>query len=323
MSLPQFTSHATAEEVGASLREEMSGKNVLLTGTSMNGIGFEIARVLAQHVDILYIAGHNSERLKLVEESLKREAPFTDIRPLSSISPPSPPSAKPQPKSIRTPNHFMHVIIHNAAAPIGPFKLTTDGLESQIATDHIGPFLLTKLLTAKLLSGATATYTPRVILTSSVSAVLGAGVDFAIIGRADPENYHPVNAYFQAKAAAALQAIALSKRSGGKINAYSVHPGAVFTNLMQHEESLESLKQIGLLDADGQPTQPEQYKSISHGAATTLVAAFDRTLNGHPGAYLSDCKIANDQLPAACSSVENAERLWTLTEELIGEEFVF
>jgi short-subunit dehydrogenase involved in D-alanine esterification of teichoic acids len=39
---------------------------VLITGTSLNGIGFETARVLAKHANIVFITGHNSDRLKLI-----------------------------------------------------------------------------------------------------------------------------------------------------------------------------------------------------------------------------------------------------------------
>ncbi|KAF8193884.1 hypothetical protein K438DRAFT_1969180 [Mycena galopus ATCC 62051] len=39
--------------------------------------------------------------------------------------------------------HYSQVLVNNAAAVIGPFKLTVDGLESQMAINHVGHFLLT------------------------------------------------------------------------------------------------------------------------------------------------------------------------------------
>lgn len=117
------------------------------------------------------------------------------------------------------------MLIHNAAAAIGSFKLTSDGLESQIGTDHVGPFLLTKLLTPKLLASATSTYTPRVVFVASAAHAFGSGVNFATIASPDEGKYNSGDAYFQAKSANILTAIELSKRSGGKINAYSLHPG--------------------------------------------------------------------------------------------------
>ncbi|KAJ7727974.1 hypothetical protein DFH07DRAFT_999129 [Mycena maculata] len=50
-------------------------------------------------------------------------------------------------------------VLNNAAAAIGPFKLTVDGPESQIAVNHVRHFLFTKLVLPKLLATKTATYT--------------------------------------------------------------------------------------------------------------------------------------------------------------------
>ncbi|KAF8215231.1 hypothetical protein K438DRAFT_1955221 [Mycena galopus ATCC 62051] len=61
----------------------------------------------------------------------------------------------------------LQILVHNAAAVGDKLKLTIDGFESQIATDHIGPFLLTKLLVLKLLAARSASYTPRVVVVSS------------------------------------------------------------------------------------------------------------------------------------------------------------
>lgn len=117
------------------------------------------------------------------------------------------------------------MLIHNAAAAIGPFKLTVDGLESQFATDHVGPFLFTKLLAPKLLAATTPTYTPRVVFVGSAAHAFGTGVDFSSLENPEPEKYGASLAYFQAKSANILTAIELSKRSKGAINAYSLHPG--------------------------------------------------------------------------------------------------
>jgi NAD(P)-dependent dehydrogenase (short-subunit alcohol dehydrogenase family) len=117
------------------------------------------------------------------------------------------------------------VLIHNAAAAIGPFKLTIDSLESQFGTDHVGPFLLTKLLAPKLIAATTPSYTPRVVFVASAAHAFGTGIDFASLEHQDPTKYNPSLAYFQAKSANILTAIELSKRSKGAINAYSLHPG--------------------------------------------------------------------------------------------------
>ncbi|KAJ7863514.1 NAD-P-binding protein [Mycena olivaceomarginata] len=322
MSHPAFSFNTTAEEVATIFAAQIRGKNVLITGTSLNGIGFETARVLAKHANLVIITGHNSNRLKLAEENIKRELPSANIRPLildlSSLS-----SVRKAAAEVDALPEPLHVIIHNAAATIGLFTLTVDNLESQIATDHISPFLFTKLLAPKLLAARTAHYIPRVVFVSSVGHGLGTGVNFETLGQPDEARYEPMEAYFQAKAANVLCAIELSKRSGGQINAYSLHPGAIYTNITQKGEGIAGLQKLGYLDSDGLPSNDKEFKTMGQGAATTVAAALDPRLDDTPGAYLADCVVANELVAPHCLDSANAERLWTMTEEIIGEKFAF
>ncbi|KAJ7505845.1 NAD-P-binding protein, partial [Mycena galericulata] len=310
-SLPTFSSNTTADEVATALNEDIQGKNVLITGTSLNGIGFETVRVLARYANTIMITGYNSERYvcMLVVESVKREVPSADLRPilvdLSALA-----SVRHAAAQVNSYSEPLHVLIHNAAAPIGPFKLTEDNFEHQMATNHIGPFLLTKLLAPKILAAKTPNYTPRVVFVSSFGHGLS-GVNWRTFVRPDPAKYEPADAYFQAKAANVLCARELSRRSKGRINAYSLHPGAI-----------APLQRAGVLGPDGLPSG-DGIKTIPQGAATTVVAAFDPRIDDHPGAYLCDCKLANELVSPPCADSANANKLWNLTEEVIEETFTF
>jgi len=144
-------------------------------------------------------------------------------------------------------------------------------------------------------------------------------------GHSTPSVNHPrLDAYSQAKAANVLTAIELSKRSKGQVNAYSVHPGSVYTNILQHKEAVACFQAIGALGTDGLPMdEVYTWKTIPQGAATTVVAAFDPSLNDKPGTYLSDCVAANELIAPPSSDPANAEKLWILTEEIVGETFEF
>ncbi|KAJ6554930.1 hypothetical protein DFH09DRAFT_1493832 [Mycena vulgaris] len=320
---PTFSFTTTAEEVATAFAHEIKGKNVLLTGTSINGIGFETSRAIAKHANLLIITGHNAERLKLAEQAIKQEIASANLRPLildlSSLA-----AVRKAAAEVNAYPEPLHVLIHNAAAPIGLFKLTVDNLESQMATDHIGPFLFTKLLSPKLLATRTADYTPRVVLVSSSGHGFGTGVNFNTFGKPEPAGYEPMEAYYQAKSANVLTAIELSKSSKGQINAYSLHPGSIYTNMMR-EEAVAGLQALGVLGPDGLPHEDKKsnFKTIPQGAATTMVAAFDPGLNDKPGAYLHDCSAANHLIAPPSSDPANAEKLWTLTESIIGETFSF
>ncbi|KAJ7480694.1 hypothetical protein FB451DRAFT_1238238 [Mycena latifolia] len=322
MSLPTFSSSTTADEVATAFASEITGKNVLITGTSLNRIGFETARVIAKHANLVIITGYNAERLKLSEEAIQKDVPSANIHSLlldlSSLT-----AVRKAAAEVNAYAEPLHVLIHNAVASGGPFRLTVDNLECQIATGHIGPFLFTKLLVQKLLAAATAAYVPRVVFVSSHGQAAGTGVNFSTIACPDADKYQIFDAYFQTKAANVLSGIELSRRSKGRIHAYSLHPGLIFTNLYQREESIAAMQAAGVVSPDGKPNPEMQWKTIPQGAATTVVAAFDPRLDAIPGAYLSDCVEANKDLAAHSSDPALAEKLWTVTEEIVGEKFVF
>ncbi|KAF7364716.1 Short-chain dehydrogenase/reductase family protein [Mycena venus] len=325
MSLPTFTPSTTADDVAATFAEQIRGKNVLITGTSINGIGFEAARVLAKYANLVIITGYNSERLRLSEEAIKKDVPSANIRQLildlSSLA-----AVRKAAEEVNTYSEPLHVLIHNAAAP-GEKKmtLTVDGLERQMAVAQIGPFLLTKLLAPKLLAASSTSYTPRVVMVSSDGHRLGSGVNLSTVAHPDPEKHTETDGYYQAKSANILFASELTKRAEGRINAYSLHPGVIYTNIHQKEGAKDILTAAGVLTPEGLPNLdvPYEWKTLGQGAATTVAAAFDTRLDAKPGSYLVDSVEANDQIAPHSSDPECAAKLWTITESIVGEQFTF
>ncbi|CAK5269543.1 unnamed protein product [Mycena citricolor] len=323
MSYPEFHFNTTAEEVATTFAGEIKGKNVIVTGTSINGVGFETARVIARYANLVVITGYNESRLKLAEDAIKNDAPHANIRTLildlSSLA--AVRTAAAQVKAYEEP---IHILINNAAAPVVPFKLTVDGLEYQMATDHFGPFLFTALIAPRLLATKTQNFTPRIVFVSSAGHAECRGVDFETLRKPDSKTYEMFDAHFKAKSANALTAAELSRRSGGKIHSYSLHPGSIMTNITTKEEALEPLKAMKVLLPDGQPnTKDIQWKTIPEGAATSVAAAFDPRLETNPGAYLDDSKVANDKLARHAADPANAAKLWDLSEEIVGIKFDF
>ncbi|KAK7049131.1 short-chain dehydrogenase/reductase family protein [Favolaschia claudopus] len=323
MSLPTFTATTTAEEVLQAFADQVKDKNVLITGTSLNGIGFETARAIAKYANLVIITGYNAERLKLSEDAIKKSVPSANIRPLildlCSLA-----SVRNAAAEVNAYPEPLHVLIHNAAHGGGPFQLTPDGFESQLSTAHIGPFLLTKLLAPKLLSASSSKYTPRVVTISSIGHAHGTGVDLDFLAHPTAEKYTNQSGYFQAKSACILFAAEVGRRSGGRVIGFSLHPGAIYTNLMQKPENQTFMKSIGALKEDGTPNDTQfPFKNMAQGAATTVVAAFDPRIEDQPGSYLVDCVVANDQVAPHSSDPEMAKKLWDATEELLGEKFTF
>ncbi|KAJ7074612.1 hypothetical protein C8F01DRAFT_30837 [Mycena amicta] len=328
-TLPAFDQNSTAQEVASGLKEQITGKNVLITGTSIKGIGFEAARGLAPYANLVIITGYNAERLKLSEEALKKEFPSANIRTLtldlSSLA-----SVRKAAAEVNAYPEPLHVLVHNAAT-MGSYSITEDDIEIQVATAHFGPFLLTKLLAPKLLSTESETFVPRVVYVASQSHARGIeGIDFAKLRRGDPPEEAgttPVlfKRYAEAKTTNILMAGEISRRAKGQLRAYSLHPGVVFTNGFDRPALTPAFRQMGILTEDGGPKENDlvKWKSLPQGAATTLVAAFDPRLDDTPGVYLVDSVAAPEKAAAYATDPETAKKLWDVTEEIIGEKFEF
>ncbi len=132
-------------------------------------------------------------------------------------------------------------------------------------------------------------------------------------------------AYTQSKLANVLHALDLSRRLDGTgVSAFSVHPGVIMTELGRHM----SPQDWEDLQASVPEGQEMTLKSVEQGAATSVWAATSPDLEGRGGMYLEDCQIAGPGVPGGRGGVQayaqdpdEARRLWTLSEELVGQAF--
>lgn len=116
-------------------------------------------------------------------------------------------------------------------------------------------------------------------------------------------------------------------------HAFAVHAGRISTNLqcytkqMIGDEFMEkfdeaSRRVTGMSLADARELDP--YKTLQQGCGTTLRAALDPNLVKE-GVYMNDTLLTTDPkwVKAWATNPDFAERLWTMSEELVGEKFVF
>lgn len=210
----------------------------------------------------------------------------------------------------------LDVLINNAAVMACPYTLTTDGFESQFGIGHLGHFVFTNhlLQDGKIKEGG------RIVNVSSDGHRFG-GIEFKDIGFNNGKDYHEWTAYGQVKTANMLYSLELAKRLQNRnILIFAPHPGVINTNLGRHlnDQILQKL-----FDKDGpkDPNVPEQEgKNLQEGISTHLVSAFDPYLTNYSGAYLEDCSVAKP-LKSFASDPEAAAKLWTLSEEMVGEKF--
>ncbi|KAI1092709.1 NAD(P)-binding protein [Rostrohypoxylon terebratum] len=221
------------------------------------------------------------------------------------------------------------VVINNAAVMATPFELTRDGVERQLAASHLGHFVLTNRILPKILAAGPGA---RVVaLTSSGHRM--SGVRFADPNYGEPGSYTPYDAYGQAKSAVILYAVALNRRLASRgVRAYAVHPGSVRTNLQSHVVQVSQEEMRAMMDKVSQKVmgmplaeyrQKNPWLTLQQGCATTLRAALDPDLVKQEGVYLQDCDLTTDTkwIKEWATDPELAEKLWTLSEELVGEKF--
>jgi NAD(P)-dependent dehydrogenase (short-subunit alcohol dehydrogenase family) len=214
----------------------------------------------------------------------------------------------------------LDILINNAGIMATPERRIAGGFESQFGTNHLGHMLMTCHLAAALAEGA------RVISLSSI------GHRRAPMNFDDPNfEHHPYDkweAYGQAKTANALFAIGLNRRLEPKgVNVYAVHPGGIMTEL-QRDLSHAEMKAFGWIDDEGRVS--ERFKTPAGGASTSVWCATSPLLAEGGGVYCEDCNIAV-AVPADDMSFAGvrpwaidpaaAERLWSLSEDLLGETF--
>jgi NAD(P)-dependent dehydrogenase (short-subunit alcohol dehydrogenase family) len=183
----------------------------------------------------------------------------------------------------------------------------------QFGCNLLGQFLWTARLLPLLLASAPS----RIVNLSSQSHLLS-GVDLD-----DPNyerrEYQKWEAYGQAKSANILFTQELERRFGGRgVHAYAVHPGTIATELGRHMVE-EDFTFISSRQAERPAGGPKTaFKSVEEGAATQVYAATGDDIPG--AAYLADGAVAPYVADHATDG-DVAARLWTLSEELVGEAF--
>lgn len=194
----------------------------------------------------------------------------------------------------------MDLLINNAGVMRCPRTLSTDGIELQLATNHLGHFLLTHLLLDKLKSSAPS----RVVTVSSVAHLRGS-INFADLN--SEQSYDPAVAYDQSKLANVLFTKKLARElQGTDVICSAVHPGVVNTEIGRHMSLYKSWLAMLFL----RPLVWLTLKTPRQGAQTTLYAALSPHAT-NSGVYYSN----QSETPAseAASDITAQDRLWQIS----------
>ncbi|HTA19608.1 MAG TPA: oxidoreductase [Polyangia bacterium] len=309
-----FSAQTTAREAVGDAR--LDGRTAIVTG-GYAGIGLETTRALVNAGATVIVPARTPDKARAALAGLARvELEALDLAAPSSIDAFA--------ERFVASGRPLHILVNNAGVMATPFLRDARGFESQLATNHLGHFQLA----ARLWPALRAARGARVVALSSRGHAR-AGVDFD-----DPHferrPYDKWVAYGQAKTANALFAVALDARGAAHdVRAFSVHPGAVMTELVR-SISQEELAAIRARLAESPYAAATFYKNTEQGAATSVWCATSPQLDGKGGVYCEDVDIA-EAVPNDFPEPRGvrqwardpgfAERLWKMSEEWTGAAF--
>jgi NAD(P)-dependent dehydrogenase (short-subunit alcohol dehydrogenase family) len=202
-------------------------------------------------------------------------------------------------------------------------ELTVDGYERQIQSNHLGHFILTKMLMPKFSANA------RIInVSSSAHKMASKGLDLDYFWTGEPA-YGGWKSYGQSKLANLFFTQELQRRidaAGLGYTAVSMHPGVVNTNLGRNifgDEAYEKMKkgQGTFLQNAFAATMRASIKTPEQGANTQiwLAAGMGGDKVNVAAKYFVDCK--EKTLASFAKDETDAKKLWAASEEKSGVKF--
>ncbi|KAI1323146.1 NAD(P)-binding protein [Xylariaceae sp. FL0255] len=225
----------------------LENKVFIVTGGA-SGIGFELTKILYRKGGRVYIAGRSEEKARQAIQGIQSACPGStgDLRflhlHLDNLE-----SIKATANSFKSYESKLHVLWNNAGVSRPPAgSLSKQGIEIQLATNYLGPFLLTQLLLPCLQATAASEETSpgsvRVIWTGShifeLSAPQG-GFEMSDILSSPTDT---TKLYVNSKTGNFFLASELARRCRpDRIISVSTNPGAALTNLFRHTPSVKYL----------------------------------------------------------------------------------
>jgi retinol dehydrogenase-14 len=199
----------------------------------------------------------------------------------------------------------LDVLVNNAGTMTGRRMQTPDGLEWTFGVNHVGPFLLTRLLSDLLVASAPS----RVISVSSeVHRSAKQGLDMADLQMT--RGWSAQKAYAASKLATILMTVELDRRLVGQgVTARAVHPGVVATNFGKGPEGRWAMRVM--MTALG-----PVLKKPADGAAPIVLLATEPDDVVAQSLYWS--QTTPTQPSPAAQDQQAAAALWEASERLSG-----
>jgi len=297
-------------------KASLRGKIVLITGGN-SGLGLYAAESIAIRGEgQVIITARDVTRGQVAVDGIKKKDNRANIScmqlDLASMA-----SVKKFAAGFRAKYERLDVCVFNAGVMLPPARTeTTDGLELQMGTNHIGHFLLAKELWG-LMKG---TQGSRLTICSSMAHIYTPGLDFTDLqwktrpwpGQEDKNRWQ---VYADSKLMNLLMVLELKKRLAAAESASPVvvgsHPGWTATNLQRHNDDLKGMNATMSMPLE-QGALSQILSAVDGDAVVGDYYGPDEGIKGWPSkTKASDCAYEE----------EMAAQLWAESEKIIGVEF--
>jgi NAD(P)-dependent dehydrogenase (short-subunit alcohol dehydrogenase family) len=273
----------------------MEGRVCVVTGATA-GIGQATAAALAGMGATVVLVARNANKARATREVIVRSAGHARVETvIADLGVQA--QVRAAAEEIRTRYPAIHVLVNNAAIYTKTRQETPDGMEMQLAVNHLAPFLLTHLLLDALRAGG-----PARVVTVSSEAHHRASFSWDDIQMR--RKYGALRAYCNAKLFNILFTRELARRVPAvEVTANAMHPGVVGTALLFGGWApLRLLKPF--------------IRTAEEGARTAIYLASSPDIAGITGEYFKDEKPRHPS--RAAQHDESARRLWQVSAELTG-----
>ena len=293
----------------------LAGRTFLITGAN-SGAGFQAARTLlakgAKVVMLNRSTGKSQSAVEELKDEFESGADVSFVRlDLASLA-----SVRDAAEEILKTGPRIDALICNAAiAQVPTQKLTVDGFESMLGTNHYGHFLLCGLL----FDGIDASK-GRIVVVSS----LGYNMGIKTIQFDDmnwERNYHQNRTYSQSKLAQMMFAYELQDRlkAAGRtdVGVYVCHPGSSRTSLITTSGNLVTRIMFGLMSLS------PMVQSAKRGSWPEVMCATEnrleqRALYGPTGRMEFVGPVGRGTLHPHAYDKAVMTRLWEVSEKATG-----
>jgi NAD(P)-dependent dehydrogenase (short-subunit alcohol dehydrogenase family) len=274
----------------------MEGRVVLITGAN-SGIGYETTKGLVALGAHVVMVCRDTTKCEDARASIETAVPGASLETMRcDLSVQS--DIRRFAAGFRDTHDRLDVLFNNAGCVLNQRRVTADGIEWQLAINHLAPFLLTHLLMDLLRSTAPS----QVVTTSSGTHVRGrVNLDDLQAER----GYRPMKRYASTKLMNILFTRSLARRlEGTGVRANCLSPGFVDTGLSRDYGPVMKwmVKRM---------TKPQE-----EGGRTPVWVISSPELANVSGAYFRNMR--RKEVSKRAKDDEVAEALWRESERLVG-----